>query len=197
MQRDACAHCTPWCKYHCATSSKLAVTIHSVDEKREQTLVGYKLNTAELCCHSHEETAAVLVRDLRESSHRPHQRKRWRQEHITVRSLRPFHSKFTRSRPSMDTAHATNRQIKKQRNVFLTFDARVYQKRQQNELNRSTHTPLSLSGRLVLLRRSHESLGPMSATLACFARLFSERTGDERLGCFQTSHERHTAVGYG
>ena len=48
------------------------------------------------------------------------------------------------------------------------------------------------------LTRSRDASRPIRAPLACFAGLFSERTGDERLGCFQKPNdERHTAVGYG
>lgn len=37
----------------------------------------------------------------------------------------------------------------------------------------------------VVLWWSHDFSLPMKMTLACFARFFSERTSDERLGCFQ------------
>lgn len=162
--------------------------------KRGQTLVWYKLNAAELCCHLHEETAAILVRDLRESSHRPHQRKRWRQEHITVRSLRPCHSKFTRSRPSMDTAHATNWQIKEQQNVFLTFDARVYQKRQQKRV-KSLDTYPSQSIRQIGAAKAVTWVSWTNERDACmFCSAFLREDGRRTTGMFSnqpwTSHSR-------
>lgn len=117
-------------------------------------------------------------------------RKRWRQA-----TANPFNPAPARWVPSRNTQHAAVEHSERSRLNKIAAPIKLELKWLDTYPSEPIRQTNALQNRRCS-RGPRDPRRPMGSTLACFARLFSERTATNDWDVFKINHERHAAIGY-